>query len=396
MSRRLPRVYHAPAGGRMCGRSPAGGPLARIELWNGDICDLEVDAIVNAANLSLWMATGSVARSSAPAATPSSSQPCARRPWRSAKHRDDGRPLAARPSSMPCRSIATGGQRRGHRRGRPERAGPAREIGATSIAFPALGTGVGGFPLDEAARVTSEAVRDELPSSPVIEHVIFALAGGGVPRVRGRAARRPNARRPRSPDGAPSREPPVRAAEEQRDELVEHVAREIQLRGLTGPAMHFLEASRPTGRWARTRCSSSTRSCAACSAAIRRPRRSWPTIPASSADRPARGARRRVHLGRVSAGDRAPQPEEPRPHASNARHRSRPVPHRRPPAWYLDLGRPRGASRRSRRASRTAHAVSGKSRHVECPGRPVSLGRQVGARTAREGPGRHSHGSGRG
>ena len=24
--------------------------MARIELWNGDICDLEVDAIVNAAN----------------------------------------------------------------------------------------------------------------------------------------------------------------------------------------------------------------------------------------------------------------------------------------------------------------------------------------------------------
>jgi hypothetical protein len=29
------------------------------------------------------------------------------------------------------------------------------------------------------------------------------------------------------------------------DELVEFVAREIQLRGLTGPAMLFLEASRP-------------------------------------------------------------------------------------------------------------------------------------------------------
>src|SRR4030095_16201607 len=29
-----------------------------IELWNGDICDLEVDAIVNAANTSLWMSTG--------------------------------------------------------------------------------------------------------------------------------------------------------------------------------------------------------------------------------------------------------------------------------------------------------------------------------------------------
>ena len=32
--------------------------MARIELWNGDICELEVDAIVNAANLSLWMSTG--------------------------------------------------------------------------------------------------------------------------------------------------------------------------------------------------------------------------------------------------------------------------------------------------------------------------------------------------
>jgi len=32
--------------------------LDRIELWNGDICELEVDAIVNPANLSLWMSTG--------------------------------------------------------------------------------------------------------------------------------------------------------------------------------------------------------------------------------------------------------------------------------------------------------------------------------------------------
>jgi len=33
--------------------------------------------------------------------------------------------------------------------------------------------------------------------------------------------------------------------DDQRDELVEEVAREIQLRGLTAPAVHFLEASRP-------------------------------------------------------------------------------------------------------------------------------------------------------
>ena len=38
---------------------------------------------------------------------------------------------------------------------------------------------------------------------------------------------------------------PIILGEEQRDELVEEVAREIQLRGLTAPAVHFLQASRP-------------------------------------------------------------------------------------------------------------------------------------------------------
>jgi hypothetical protein len=38
---------------------------------------------------------------------------------------------------------------------------------------------------------------------------------------------------------------PLESTEEQRDELVEQVAREIQIRGLTGPAVHFLQASRP-------------------------------------------------------------------------------------------------------------------------------------------------------
>jgi O-acetyl-ADP-ribose deacetylase (regulator of RNase III) len=53
----------------------------------------------------------------------------------------------------------------------------ARDINASSLAFPALGTGVGGFPLDEAARITVDTVRDELPASPSIQHVIFALRG---------------------------------------------------------------------------------------------------------------------------------------------------------------------------------------------------------------------------
>lgn len=38
---------------------------------------------------------------------------------------------------------------------------------------------------------------------------------------------------------------PYETADDQRDELVELVAREIQMRGLTAPAVSFLEASRP-------------------------------------------------------------------------------------------------------------------------------------------------------
>jgi len=32
--------------------------MADIAIWNGDICDLEVDAIVSPASPNLWMATG--------------------------------------------------------------------------------------------------------------------------------------------------------------------------------------------------------------------------------------------------------------------------------------------------------------------------------------------------
>ena len=115
----------------------------------------------------------------------------------------------------------------------------AREIGATSVAFPALGTGVGGFPLEEAARITVEAVRDELASSPGIAHVIFALRGAAAYEAFSKALQHVGR------DDRRRRVTPYEATEEQRDELVEQVAREIQLRGLTGPAVHFLEASRP-------------------------------------------------------------------------------------------------------------------------------------------------------
>jgi O-acetyl-ADP-ribose deacetylase len=153
--------------------------LARIELWNGDICDLEVDAIVNPANLSLWMSTGvsgAIKRAGGDAIEFAAVRQ-APVPLGESVVTDSGN-LAAR---AVIHAVSLDRDRR--------TSGPvieaavrsamarAREIGATSVAFPALGTGVGGFPLEDAARITVETVREELERSPAIEHVTFALRG---------------------------------------------------------------------------------------------------------------------------------------------------------------------------------------------------------------------------
>jgi len=153
--------------------------LARIELWNGDICDLEVDAIVNPANLSLWMATGvggaikraggdsiefAAVRQAPVPLGGSIVTPAGKLAARAVIHAvslDRDRRTSAPVIASAVRSAMA----------------RAREIGAKSVAFPALGTGVGGFPLDEAARITVETVRSELDVSPTVEHVIFALRG---------------------------------------------------------------------------------------------------------------------------------------------------------------------------------------------------------------------------
>ena len=164
----------------VCGHSSDDeGELARIELWNGDICDLEVDAIVNAANLSMWMATGvggaikraggdsiefaAVRQAPVPlgGAVVTTAGDLAAKAVIHAVSLDRDRRTSAPTIASAVRSAMA----------------RAREIGAKSVAFPALGTGVGGFPLDEAARITVETVRSEVEISPTIEHVIFALRG---------------------------------------------------------------------------------------------------------------------------------------------------------------------------------------------------------------------------
>lgn len=159
--------------------------MARIEVWHGDICDLEVDVIVVPAMGSLWMSTGvagAIKRAGgdsiefaairqapveAGGAIVTPAGVLAARALIHAISLDGDRRTSAATLEAAVRSAMT----------------RAREIGATSIAFPALGSGVGGFPLDEGARITVTTVREELPASPSIAHVVFALRGAAAYRA---------------------------------------------------------------------------------------------------------------------------------------------------------------------------------------------------------------------
>ena len=156
--------------------------MARIELWNGDICDLEVDAIVSPAATSLWMSTGVAGEIKRAGGDVIEFAAVRQGPARL------GDAIATPAGRLAARVVIHAvSLERDRRTSGPAIDAAARsalrraaELGITSIAFPALGTGIGGFPLDEAARITVAAVRDELTEPSTVEHVVFALRGAAA------------------------------------------------------------------------------------------------------------------------------------------------------------------------------------------------------------------------
>lgn len=180
--------------------------MTRLELWNGDICVLEVDAIVNPTNPTLWMSTGvggALKRAGGDSielaavrhgplalgdAVVTQAGNLAAKAVIHAVSLDRDRRTSASVLEAAVRSAMA----------------RAREIGATSIAFPALGTGVGGFPLADAARITVATVRDELEQTTGMERVIFALRGLVAYRAFEEALAGPLSSVARRPSDAPS------------------------------------------------------------------------------------------------------------------------------------------------------------------------------------------------
>jgi O-acetyl-ADP-ribose deacetylase len=148
-----------------------------IEVVEGDIAALEVDAVANAANNHLWMGSGVAGAIKRAGGEEIEREAVQLGPI------EVGEAVATGAGRLPARWVVHGAVMGQDLRTNAElvrgttesclRA--ADELGAESLALPAFGTGVGGFPLDECARIMVEAVRGYEPSS--LKRVIFAVFG---------------------------------------------------------------------------------------------------------------------------------------------------------------------------------------------------------------------------
>jgi O-acetyl-ADP-ribose deacetylase len=150
---------------------------ARLEIIVADITTLSVDAIVNAANSSL-LGGGGVDGAIHDAAGPELLAACQKLggcPTGDAK--------VTRGFRLPARHVihAVGPIWHGGARGEEEALAScyrrATELCATgglaSVAFPAISTGIYGFPADRAAKIAVGTTAESLPVAPSIERVIF-------------------------------------------------------------------------------------------------------------------------------------------------------------------------------------------------------------------------------
>jgi O-acetyl-ADP-ribose deacetylase len=152
----------------------------RIEVVEGDITRETVDAIVNAANAQLAPG-GGVCGAIFAAAGPDLPGAC-----RALGGADTGDAKATPGFDLPARWVihAVGPVWHGGDRGEPALLAScyrraltvADEIGATSVAFPAISTGIYGYPLEAATRIAIDSVRDASTDVDLVRFVCFDVA----------------------------------------------------------------------------------------------------------------------------------------------------------------------------------------------------------------------------
>jgi O-acetyl-ADP-ribose deacetylase (regulator of RNase III) len=157
--------------------------LARIEtrilIISGDLAEQEVDAIVNAANNNLQLG-GGVAGAIRRAAGPSVQDECDRHgPVRVGEAAITGAGKLRARFVIHAASMALGGRttRSSLASSMNDAFRLAHKHHVDSIAVPAVGTGVAGFPIDECARVMAECLRSVLSEGWQAIEVRFVLFG---------------------------------------------------------------------------------------------------------------------------------------------------------------------------------------------------------------------------
>ena len=154
---------------------------AVLRAWHGDITTLAVDAIVNAANESL-LGGGGVDGAIHAAAGPELLAHC-----RTLGGCPTGQARITPGFRLPARHVihTVGPVWRGGGFGEPELLAAcyreslrlAAAHGIASLAFPAISTGVYGYPKSDAALIAIEATRIELGDLPGISEVVFCCFG---------------------------------------------------------------------------------------------------------------------------------------------------------------------------------------------------------------------------
>jgi len=153
--------------------------VAEIEVREGDITTLEVDAIANAANTDLRHG-GGVAGAIVRAGGHSIQEESIR-----LAPIDLGRAVATAAGELPSKwvihaaTMHLGGPTSADiiRDATASTLRVADEVGARSLGLVAFGTGVGGFPLADAARIEVEEVRRHLAEGSGLERVVFCIRG---------------------------------------------------------------------------------------------------------------------------------------------------------------------------------------------------------------------------
>jgi O-acetyl-ADP-ribose deacetylase (regulator of RNase III) len=154
----------------------------RIELVKGDITHQEVDAIVNAANSSL-MGGGGVDGAIHRKGGPEILQECKKvRAELYPNGLPTGKAVATAAGNLPARwvihtvgPVHSKSEDRSHLLAscHTESLALADELGARTVAFPAISTGVYGYPLEEAALVAMAAVRGARTDVQEVRFVLF-------------------------------------------------------------------------------------------------------------------------------------------------------------------------------------------------------------------------------